>query len=973
MMRTPKNDEGLLLRKLPGKFAASCLLVFFIATAPMSYGAERYTFTTGMDHILITGPASAPDEMYVRLTRENDPDKLLFQGNVSALSKATSPNRKQYLIAGLPAEYWSPASPVLYDLVISTDKHFRNIELVSRIGFRSIESREGRIWLNGYPLFLRGIAINPPGRGIPETLENSREFALEYVRFMKSMHVNIIRIPDSEVWYDVCDELGMMVFGGNYSGSVMGQRPPVDYNAAVDWYKEEKFGPIMHHPSLVIYALTNEVPYRGSKVTEWIEFLNNAYAALQKWDPSRLYIGNAGYGYGQSGDICDLHRYWGWYYASPFTFLHIRDDERITFPDKVQPLTFTECVGNYTGPDGRYNLTPNHKNPVSQLNWTGHAPQQLQQLLADQHQSWTIKQATELTRRLRRINSESSGIFPFTILFRNWHTATSFVDMDPKPATRQVRESYQPVLVSWENWTPQVYAGTAIEPIAHIINDSEDFRTLKKNRLVVRLLDNAMTVRYVDSISLPDIAYYAIHSARIPIQLPASLFSGDYTLEGILFSEGNEVSRNHASLYISSLTGSLKQAHIAKKGTGASILLYDPDGTTKTAFQANRIPFAEYTPGAVPGSSDLLIIGKNSADSGLAAHFSEIRKFVAEGGRMLILAQDSSRQEHLANILPVQLRFPGMDIDDPGYPPPDRPSRNGFNINPERPGHPVFEGISRKELRIWSDYTNWDETRPGMPAIYPVTHGFVLRDPKSVKQAAILANYSVGLEGIALAELFHGKGSILLSGFDLVNRLGKDPVADRIMGNCISYMQSSQVHEPYVLIDAPIMWGAYETEKGLLTGIYSGLMINAKPALVGSYEDLEYAVDALGHGYAGAKWGWNNRAGKQYVPYGRRIFGPYYHRDFGGVATPLDPESENGAAFFWCRVPENTSEMSNLVWNPADEPAEIMISVNGTATSAMIRPGDYQSLQVTVKETSGALEVKLRGDRRLVLLETAFY
>jgi len=129
----------------------------------------------------------------------------------------------------------------------------------------------------------------------------------------------------------------------------------------------------------------------------------------------------------------------------------------------------------------------------------------------------------------------------------------------------------------------------------------------------------------------------------------------------------------------------------------------------------------------------------------------------------------------------------------------------------------------------------------------------------------------------------------------------------------------------------------------------------------------------LGHAYAGAKWGWNNRAGKQYVTYGRRIFGPYYHRDFGGIATPFDPKSGKGRAIFWCRVPESTSKMSNMVWNPAEEPAKITISVNGTETSAMIGPGDYQYLHVPVKEAAGVLEVKLTGDRRLVLLESVFY
>ena len=62
--------------------------------------------------------------------------------------------------------------------------------------------------LNGKPIYLRGNAINPPERGIPESLERSKEFARDYVRFMKSLNINIIRIPDDQNWMDVCDEEG---------------------------------------------------------------------------------------------------------------------------------------------------------------------------------------------------------------------------------------------------------------------------------------------------------------------------------------------------------------------------------------------------------------------------------------------------------------------------------------------------------------------------------------------------------------------------------------------------------------------------------------------------------------------------------------------------------------------------------------------------------------------------------------------
>ena len=75
----------------------------------------------------------------------------------------------------------------------------------------------GRILLNGRPIFLRGNAINPPDRNIPDSLEENRRFVEPYVRYLKSVGVNIIRLTrHSQVWFDVCDELGMMLFQGNY-------------------------------------------------------------------------------------------------------------------------------------------------------------------------------------------------------------------------------------------------------------------------------------------------------------------------------------------------------------------------------------------------------------------------------------------------------------------------------------------------------------------------------------------------------------------------------------------------------------------------------------------------------------------------------------------------------------------------------------------------------------------------------------
>lgn len=870
-------------------------------------------------------------------------------------------------LAGLKPLLWSPATPELYELELEMKDRDRTIVKTSyRIGFRKIETRNGKIYLNGHPIFLRGIAINPPGRGIPPDLEKSYEFAMEYVRFMKSIHVNIIRIPDNENWYDACDELGMMVFGGNYSSSVKGERPPGNYEEGVEWYQNRKFQPIMHHPSLVIYALTNEVPYRGEISEKWLDFLGYAYRHLKSWDPTRIYIGNAGYGYGQSGDICDLHRYWGWYYSSPITFLNVRDDERITSPEKQQPLTFTECVGNYTGPDGRYNLTPNHKNPVSQLNWTGHAPQDRQHDLANQHQCRVFRNATEMFRRLRRINPEIAGIMPFTTTFYNWHTVRSFVDMDPKPVTRQARISYQPVLLSWENWTGQVFAGSTIRPRFHIVNDADDFSDLEDVTVRISLLDKTRTGITGYTVQSPDIPYYGVFSETTSIEIPEELAGGDYYLEGVVFSGDREVSRNETSLFIA------RKAFIPEySATGRSILVYDPEGRTEKALQRVGIPFRSIDRLEKLNPDECLIMGEESADRGIPGNGSTVRSFVRKGGHMICLRQDSTTRD-ISEMLPVRIRMPAMNVDNPAYPPPERPSANSFNINPERPDHPVFSGISRERLRVWSDYTGWDESKSGFPLCYPVTNGFVLEDKLDIGRTAVLANYSVGLEGIALAEMFEDEGSVLITGFDLVSRIGLDPVATRLFINMINYMTGDSPHHIHPLIDAPVRWGEYETEKGVLTGINSGLMLNTKPVLTGRYRELPLIVTKEGHQYAEKPGGWNNRAGIQYVPYGRRPFGPYYHRGFGGIPEPED-EDQTGEGVFWCRIPAGNNAILNTVENPADQDQDIQIWVNGKMVIDQVVPaGKQYSLTGRFDPVEDPVKVRIRGDRRLVILETAF-
>lgn len=872
--------------------------------------------------------------------------------------------------SSLAVTHWSPTNPALYQLTLELTDRTGHREIVKqRIGFRAFETKAGQLLLNGRPIFLRGLAINPPGRGVPDELERSRGFAEDYVRYLKSIHVNIIRIPDDPTWYDVCDELGMMVFGGNYGGHVMGGGPSADPADAARWFREEKFHPIAHHPSLLIYALTNETPGEGPTGDKWTAFLGEIHRRLQPWDPTRLYIANAGYGYGRVGEINDLHRYWGWYYESPYTFLHLRDYPRLVFPEKVQPLTFTECVGNYLGPDGRTNLTPNHKNPVAQQNWTGHAPTDEQGLLGFEHQSLTVRQATELFRRLRPQNSELSGVFPFTILFNQWHTITSFADMDPKPAALQLRASYSPVLVSWELYTPQVYAGTELHPIIHLVNDADDGADVRGATLHYELRDSTQRVVASGQLAAPDVAYYGTARLPLTVKLPADLATGTYTLTGQLTLAQRTLSENQINLFIAA-------PGYARTGTAprTAVRLFDPTGKTRAAFERAGLAATPLTFGASTAidSTAPIVIAEDAAAALTADQARSLGEFVRRGGRLLLLRQSHTDAAAVATLLPAEVRLPASDIDDPAYPPPPRPSRNGFNVNPERPEHPVFAGIERRRLQVWSDFTGWDEQKKGFPQIYPVSDGFVLKGQDPVRDVAVLANYSPGLEGNALAEFFSGEGSVLFSAFALVARAGLDPVADRLLANLVSYTTQPTGHERYVLIDAPIEWGRYETEHGVLTGINSGLMLNSRPALTGSYRDLPITVTKEGHEFAGGPGGWNSRPGLVYVPFGRRPFGPYVHRGWSGVPEAENAATTEGRGHFWCRIPEGKTSAVHRVCNPSDEPLTAFVSANGREVSLRLAPGATASVTVPLAPDTSIIETTVRGDRRLVLLETHF-
>jgi len=960
-----------LLHVFAALLAGTCATSRAQSAAPLQLMA--FTDTTSV-RIEIRAPGAAPSvaaPVRAEIVRLGESTPL-WSGTLGTLA-ADSSGVAQLVarLDHLQPKIWSPSSPALYRLTVIVPGRADSTASI-RFGFRSIAVRDGRLLLNGRPIFLSGNAINPPGRTIPDSLDNNPRFAADYVKYLKRIHVNMIRLANtSEVWLDVCDSLGMMVYQGLYGtpdGSTKGGPPKkpfaqvlTDYHTVLD--------PLVNHPSVVVYVLSNELASRDiiqspPGADSISAFLSRVHDALWTWDSTRVYIANAGYGYGRSGDICDLHHYWGWYYNTVLSYYTLRDPRTCWRTDREQPITISENTGSYIGSDGRFNIVSDSKQMSAQLNFTGHAPVKEQARRDGEYQAFAVRNAIEIMRRTRSEDPSLAGLMPFTTLFSRWWDIHSFADMTPSPAARQFATSYQPVLLSWELWTPQVYAGTTLRPTAHVVNDDTLGRDLHEVSLRWRLLDAKGVAQRSGAMAFGNVTYFAAMEHRLAIPLPPSMPQGTYTLEGRLLSGGHELSRNSATLFVAPRTFAPAPTALARR-----TLLYDPAGHTTAAFRTLGIAFTQVPSviGLHP-ATDAIVIGAHAWSK--ATDGATLRTFVQHGGRVLVLEQDSSSFD--ASWIGASVHLLSDTVDAAGDRRPGNPYRNGMAVNPERLEHPLFAGLTRDRLFLWSDAAGWTEKSPGFPAVYPVTHGFVLEDPdENLGHVAILADYGRGLEGIGAAEIFDSKGSVLLTGFDLIAHAGVDPAADRMLVNAVRYTGTNSGHFAHVLVRAPIEWGEYGSESGIAEGSYTGLIVNTVPVMPeGLRAKYPVTIDSVGFQLAGGKGGWNTKPAIQYVARGRRPFGPYELDLFGSPKLPKD-RAPLGTGHLWLRVPARTSTMSTAVENPTDAPLPFELTTNGTTQREEIAAHSTQHIETPLHDATD-LTVTVRGDRKLILRETAF-
>ncbi len=302
---------------------------------------------------------------------------------------------------------WEPASPTLYKVTVAT----KFDKVSERIGFRTIEVKGTKVFLNGKPLIFYGISIHEEalGKEATRTLDKAAARALlEQARDLGANFVRLAHYPHSELMTRLADELGLLVWS----------EIPVYWD--IDFESEktlieartmltEMISRDKNRASIVMWSVANETPIKETRTI----FLKKLIQAVRSQDPTRLVtaamdkLPETGKTEGANNlimvndplgayvDILAINRYDGWY--GPLT------------PDEVDKV---QWQSNYNKPImlsefGAGALYGYHADPLTR--WS------------EDYQALIYKQYVEMTKRIPHYAGMSPWILKDFRSHRRFH------------------------------------------------------------------------------------------------------------------------------------------------------------------------------------------------------------------------------------------------------------------------------------------------------------------------------------------------------------------------------------------------------------------------------------------------------------------------------------------------------------------------------------------------------------------------
>jgi len=201
---------------------------------------------------------------------------------------------------------WSFENPYLYEVELRMGEDY----IKEKFGFRSIEAKDNKLYLNGEPFYLIA-ALDQDF--YPETIYTtpSEEYIRDEMMKAKKLGLNMLRchikVPDP-VYLKIADEIGLLVWyelpnwGQFKEESALRGSKLLDKMLERDW----------NHPSLVILSLINESWGIDLQKEEQRQWLLNEFDRIKEKAVGRLVVDNSACwgNFHLKTDINDYHTYW---------------------------------------------------------------------------------------------------------------------------------------------------------------------------------------------------------------------------------------------------------------------------------------------------------------------------------------------------------------------------------------------------------------------------------------------------------------------------------------------------------------------------------------------------------------------------------------------------------------------------------------------------------------------------------------
>lgn len=190
--------------------------------------------------------------------------------------------------AAIPdAKEWTMESPGLYAVKTTLLKDGTAIDdLTERMGFREVKIENGSILLNGKTVLIKGVCRHEDYPAYGCALPFAQIAAdLQIIKDLGANSVRCVHYPNDEIFLDLCDELGILVWEENHARGLTEEhmRNP-NFERQAEEVIREMITTHYNHPSIYIWGILNEC---ASETAYGRECYGKQYDLIRQLDSSR--------------------------------------------------------------------------------------------------------------------------------------------------------------------------------------------------------------------------------------------------------------------------------------------------------------------------------------------------------------------------------------------------------------------------------------------------------------------------------------------------------------------------------------------------------------------------------------------------------------------------------------------------------------------------------------------------------------